>query len=273
MKNENEKNESETLGEINYIIDSSTISKDSTSKKSKIKNNIYLMSQKNDIMNKNNQKKYERNKYNNIFKIPSSEKNTIDNGIKKDINFEKYFNKNRTFGKNFSNAKIPKQNKNHINNSCSNFSHKNKPNKNSNTNEYSINDNNILNYFTQRNKKNDSDVGNRLYNMHQVIISNINKKKMELEKKEMENCSFVPKIDKKSRKIMEKYRRLVSQNNQEQKDKYDIHFLGNFKIKKEEELNNYNYINNFFRKNNSKVSKNDKLKNNKIRKFGNVKKI
>ena len=48
--------------------------------------------------------------------------------------------------------------------------------------------------------------------MYQVIIDKINKKKEEIEKNEMKNCSFIPKINNRSKKIMEKIEQEKSEN-------------------------------------------------------------
>jgi hypothetical protein len=57
--------------------------------------------------------------------------------------------------------------------------------------------------LSNRHKINPKDVSIRLYNMHQIIIDKLNKKKLEIEQQEMKNCSFIPKINNKSKKIIE----------------------------------------------------------------------
>ena len=58
---------------------------------------------------------------------------------------------------------------------------------------------------THRRKINPKDISNRLYNMQQIIDEKINRKKKELEEEEMKKCSFIPKINQKSRRMVEKY--------------------------------------------------------------------
>ena len=56
---------------------------------------------------------------------------------------------------------------------------------------------------THRQRINTNDISNRLYNMHKIINEKINNKKKEFEEEEeMKNCSFVPKINEKSKKIV-----------------------------------------------------------------------
>ena len=68
------------------------------------------------------------------------------------------------------------------------------------------NDNKIIRYKSLNDKKriNINDISNKLYNMQKIIKDKINKKKQEIEEKEMRNCTFIPKINSKSKKIMEK---------------------------------------------------------------------
>lgn len=58
-------------------------------------------------------------------------------------------------------------------------------------------------FRTQR-KNINTQISERLYNMHKIIKEKINKKKKEIDEEEMKNCSFKPKINDKSRKIAEK---------------------------------------------------------------------
>ena len=57
---------------------------------------------------------------------------------------------------------------------------------------------------TRRKKLDENDISNRLYNMDKIIKEKINLKKKELEEEENKNCSFAPKINDKSRKIVKK---------------------------------------------------------------------
>ena len=57
---------------------------------------------------------------------------------------------------------------------------------------------------TQRKNMNKQEISDRLYNMHKIIKEKINKKKQEIDEEEMKNCSFMPKINDKSRQIVKK---------------------------------------------------------------------
>ena len=103
--------------------------------------------------------------------------------------------------------------------------------------------------LSNRNKINYLDVGNRLYNMHQVIIDKINKKKMEIEQKEISDCSFIPKINNKSRKMMEK---IKNRKILKLKEKYEK--LNNNDINKKRKNPKENYSIN------EKIPKNQKSK-------------
>ena len=69
---------------------------------------------------------------------------------------------------------------------------------------------------TQRKKLDENDISNRLYNMDKIIKEKINLKKKKLEEEEMKNCSFIPKINNKSRKIAKK----LEMRNEAQKEKF-----------------------------------------------------
>ena len=69
---------------------------------------------------------------------------------------------------------------------------------------------------TQRKKLDENDISNRLYNMDKIIKEKINLKKKKLEEEEMKNCSFIPKINNKSRKIAKK----LEMRNETQKEKF-----------------------------------------------------
>ena len=69
---------------------------------------------------------------------------------------------------------------------------------------------------THRKKINENDISNRLYNMDKIIKEKINLKKKKLEEEEMKNCSFIPKINSKSRKIAKK----LEMRNETQKEKF-----------------------------------------------------
>ena len=68
---------------------------------------------------------------------------------------------------------------------------------------------------THRKKIDENDISNRLYNMDKIIKEKINLKKKKLEEEEMKNCSFIPKINNKSRKIAKK----LEMRNEAQKEK------------------------------------------------------
>ena len=69
---------------------------------------------------------------------------------------------------------------------------------------------------THRKKIDENDISNRLYNMDKIIKEKINLKKKKLEEEEMKNCSFIPKINNKSRKIAKK----LEMRNETQKEKF-----------------------------------------------------
>ena len=69
---------------------------------------------------------------------------------------------------------------------------------------------------THRKKIDENDISNRLYNMDKIIKEKINLKKKKLEEEEMKNCSFIPKINNKSRKIAKK----LEMRNEAQKEKF-----------------------------------------------------
>ena len=69
---------------------------------------------------------------------------------------------------------------------------------------------------THRKKIDENDISNRLYNLDKIIKEKINLKKKKLEEEEMKNCSFIPKINNKSRKIAKK----LEMRNETQKEKF-----------------------------------------------------
>lgn len=69
---------------------------------------------------------------------------------------------------------------------------------------------------THRKKIDENNISNRLYNMDKIIKEKINLKKKKLEEEEMKNCSFIPKINNKSRKIAKK----LEMRNETQKEKF-----------------------------------------------------
>ena len=69
---------------------------------------------------------------------------------------------------------------------------------------------------THRKKIDENDISNRLYNLDKIIKEKINLKKKKLEEEEMKNCSFIPKINNKSRKIAKK----LEMRNEAQKEKF-----------------------------------------------------
>ena len=111
-----------------------------------------------------------------------------------DVHLYNHINNNNKIKKHLSfNKKLNNINDEIINNSSKNKQSRN--NKNRNMIKYKS--------LSNRNKINPKDVSIRLYNMHQIIIDKINKKKQEIEKQELKNCSFIPKINYKSKKIVE----------------------------------------------------------------------
>ena len=75
----------------------------------------------------------------------------------------------------------------------------------------------IYKSLNNKNKISPNDISNKLYNMQKIINEKINKKKEEIEQKEMINCTFIPKINYNSKKIMEKL-----ENKNKNKEKYKI---------------------------------------------------
>ena len=69
---------------------------------------------------------------------------------------------------------------------------------------------------THRKKIDENDISNILYNLDKIIKEKINLKKKKLEEEEIKNCSFIPKINNKSRKIAKK----LEMRNETQKEKF-----------------------------------------------------
>ena len=318
-----ELNNSDTVQEFNYIIESTTNSYDSTIKKG-TDNNKYISNPLNidynkkyiDNYNINYKNKLKYNYNNNLLNYNNYNNNYIWNNLNKNIKLkkrikdnhifeekknDKHINKNK-YDKNDNNlinfkiedirnkyngniSSIRKNNNiNNINdneNKLTKANDKNKLdlkgkfdkeylfnnelfeyinkkklkknlsfsknlNKDLNSNEKSRNRRKIIKYksLNNINRIGPKDVSNRLYNMYQVIIDKINKKKEEIEKKELKNCSFIPKINNKSKKIMKK----LEQENKtflERKKEYENIFNNNNNdniIKRKITENKYEYF-------------------------------
>ena len=80
---------------------------------------------------------------------------------------------------------------------------------------------------TQGKKINKNETSNRLYNMHKVIKEKLIRKKKEFEEEEIKNCSFMPKINIKSKKIV---KNIIKRENKNQKEIY-------------KKINAYNFFN------------------------------
>ena len=194
---------------------------------SNYKNHLYF-DYNNYCINKNNS--FNKNKNNNIKSINSIKRNNLkekSDRLKKDLNdkFEKEYiyksNVNQPSLYNGNNNKSYFYNINeHIKKHLS-FEKKLNDEKNDNHSRNNKENKLIKNKsLSNRNKINYIDVGNRLYNMHQVIIDKIIKKKMEIEQKEISDCSFIPRINNKSRKMVEK-NKIKNKKIFEIKEKYE----------------------------------------------------
>ena len=157
----------------------------------------------------------------------------INNSIKKNRINSSIEIRNKMPPTKINNYTLQSQGKKNITKSCSNIDKKQefkKIDKIQNTNiikkklNFSeINKNNKSNKnllrtlsCTHRKKIDENDISNRLYNMDKIIKEKINLKKKKLEEEEMKNCSFIPKINNKSRKIAKK----LEMRNETQKEKF-----------------------------------------------------
>ena len=157
----------------------------------------------------------------------------INNSIKKNRINSSIEIRNKMPPTKINNYTLQSQGKKNITKSCSNIDKKQefkKIDKIQNTNiikkklNFSeINKNNKSNKnllrtlsCTHRKKIDENDISNRLYNMDKIIKEKINLKKKKLEEEEMKNCSFIPKINNKSRKIAKK----LEMRNEAQKEKF-----------------------------------------------------
>ena len=157
----------------------------------------------------------------------------INNSIKKNRINSSIEIRNKMSPTKINNYTLQSQGKKNITKSCSNIDKKQefkKIDKIQNTNiikkklNFSeINKNNKSNKnllrtlsCTHRKKIDENDISNRLYNMDKIIKEKINLKKKKLEEEEMKNCSFIPKINNKSRKIAKK----LEMRNETQKEKF-----------------------------------------------------
>ena len=196
--------------ENNYINKRKSFENKNTKKNKIIKNKALIYEKYFNIFN-NNKTLNERNNYSkeNNLKIkidlkPKFDKvylfkDKIKNILLKNNNKYSYKNEHKEKKENFNNNKNLK------------ITTKNNPKKNNNLRKETYNrndnkDNKVIRYKSLNNKKriNINDISNKLYNMEKIIKDKINKKKQEIEENEMRNCTFKPKINIKSKKIMEK---------------------------------------------------------------------
>ena len=263
----NELNNEETIQEINYMIESTTNSYDSTIKEEKNKINNYTENTL--IVNGNYNHKYNKNKnknqennhinfgdlYQNEIKNILYNTNLNNNSLKREINeynsIKNYSKSENNFINKNNSSKNKKAEKNRIKNkknllslysdkkisntiNTNNCSMKkndklkldlkekfgkeyfynkemNNPylfdiyqNNSTKNDKQSRNKNKRYKSFSNKTKTNPQDISNKLYNMQKIIIDKINKKKQELEELEMINCTFIPKINYNSKKIMKK---------------------------------------------------------------------
>ena len=162
------------------------------------------------------EKEKEKEKENNEIKLDLKEKFDNEYFLKPYLNKLYLYNKKRNKKNNLNkNMKIKKDLSFNKNTNKNINKDKNKDiNININNNKQSRNSSKIIQYksLNNVNRIKPNNVSNRLYNMYQVIIDKINKKKEEIEKKEMRNCSFIPKINNKSKKIMQKIEQEKNEN-------------------------------------------------------------
>ena len=157
----------------------------------------------------------------------------INNSIKKNIINSSIEIRNKMSPTKINNYTLQSQGKKNITKSCSNIDKKQEFKKidkiqniniiKKKLNFSEINKNNKSNKnllrtlsCTHRKKIDENDISNRLYNMDKIIKEKINLKKKKLEEEEMKNCSFIPKINNKSRKIAKK----LEMRNETQKEKF-----------------------------------------------------
>ena len=209
--------------EINYIIETTNIYNKSNNISFNNKNNkIDFSYSKNDTNNKSkipfdNYKTYTHSSHNyNNNLIMKKEKN------KKSKNYLYYNNTMKSHRINSSNniaytipnkKIIQSQSVRHYSKTNSNINNKFRNNNNIENIKKKLNFNKVsyrksnkslMKAISNSNRKkiNTDDISNRLYNMHNIIKEKIIMKKQELEEEEMKNCSFVPKINDKSKKIV-----------------------------------------------------------------------
>ena len=154
----------------------------------------------------------------------------INNSIKKNRINSSIEIRNKMPPTKINNYTLQSQGKKNITKSCSNIDKKqefkkidkiqniNIIKKKLNFSEINKNNKNLLRTLscTHRKKIDENDISNRLYNMDKIIKEKINLKKKKLEEEEMKNCSFIPKINNKSRKIAKK----LEMRNETQKEKF-----------------------------------------------------
>lgn len=209
--------------EINYIIETTNIyNKSNNISFNNKNNNIDFSYSKNDTNNKSkipfdNYKTYTHSSHNyNNNLIMKKEKN------KKSKNYLYYNNTMKSHRINSSNniaytipnkKIIQSQSVRHYSKTNSNINNKFrnsnnieniKKKLNFNKVSYRKSNKSLMKAISNSNRKkiNTDDISNRLYNMHNIIKEKIIMKKQELEEEEMKNCSFVPKINDKSKKIV-----------------------------------------------------------------------
>ena len=154
----------------------------------------------------------------------------INNSIKKNRINSSIEIRNKMPPTKINNYTLQSQGKKNITKSCSNIDKKqefkkidkiqniNIIKKKLNFSEINKSNKNLLRTLscTHRKKIDENDISNRLYNMDKIIKEKINLKKKKLEEEEMKNCSFIPKINNKSRKIAKK----LEMRNETQKEKF-----------------------------------------------------
>ena len=222
-KNRNIMKETIPDQEINYIVESTTNSYDS-SYYNEISNNYVNNNINNNISNIKHKIPFNNNNnYNHYNSININKSYTYNKNILNKKNKLLKQNKtttNKNILKSLSQRNYTKSSSNNINKDNNNNINVTNIKKKLNFNEINKNSNNksLMRTLsnTHRQKINENNISNRLYNMDKIIKEKIQKKKKELEEEEeMKNCSFVPKINNKSRKIVNK---IMNENKKEIKN-------------------------------------------------------
>ena len=225
-KNKNAVKIKETIPdqEINYIIETTNINNES--------NNVSFNNENNKIdysYNRNDANYKDKIPFNNYKTFRQSFRNNNNINVKKEKEKSKIFKKDLYYNNSIKSHRINSSNNiaysipnkkiyqsqsvRHYSKTNSNMNNIFKNNKNVENIKKKLNFSKISNHKSNKSlmkvlnsshKKNidTNDISNRLYNMHNIIKEKIIMKKKEFEEEEMKNCSFKPKINNKSKKIV-----------------------------------------------------------------------